>query len=198
MWNQDAILYILMGVIIIACLRMYTQSDHYNLKCIISDVDGERYCVRDRSKLQLAANLLATVTNKCKKLVIYLGKKHPDDESVRRLVEKFNPEVISETLPTSEHTAYSENKGQKIAFCLNKKKEEDKMIDINTLTFVAIHELSHVMTLQEGHTLVFWQNFKFLLKNATDAGLYNPVDYKNKPEEYCGMTITDSPLFNLD
>ena len=198
MWNQDAILYILIGVIIIACLRMYTQSDHYNLKCIISDVEGERYCVRDRSKLQLAANLLATVTNNCKKLVIYLGKKHPDDESVRRLVEKFNPEVISETLPTSEHTAYSENKGEKIAFCLNKKKEEDKMIDINTLTFVAIHELSHVMTLQEGHTLVFWQNFKFLLKNATDAGLYNPVDYKNKPTEYCGMTITDSPLFNLD
>ena len=68
MWNQDAILYILMGVIIIACLRMYSQSDHYNLKCIISDVDGERYCVRDRSKLQLAADLLANVTNNCKKL----------------------------------------------------------------------------------------------------------------------------------
>jgi len=198
MWTQDTILYILMGIIIIASIRMYTQSDNYNLKCIISDVDGERYCVRDRSKLQLAANLLANVTNKCKQLVIYVGKKHPDDESVSRLVEKFNPEVISETLPTSEHTAYSENKGQKIAFCLNKKKEEDKMIDLNTLTFVAIHELSHVMTLQEGHTLVFWQNFKFLLKNATDAGLYKPVDYKNKPEEYCGMTITDSPLYNLD
>jgi hypothetical protein len=197
MSNEDIIIYVIIGIIIVASLKMYSESEHYNLKCIISDVDGERYCVRERSKLQLAADLLAKVTNKCKQLVIHVGKKYPDDENVLRLVKKFNPEVISETLPTSEHTAYSENKGEKIAFCLNKKKEEDKLIDLNTLTFVAIHELSHVMTEQEGHTLIFWQNFKFLLKNASDAGLYQPIDYKKKPTEYCGMNITDSPLYNL-
>lgn len=200
MLSQDIFLYVIITVLVIVSLKMYSESEHYNLKCIISDVDGERYCVRERSKLKLAADLLAQTTDKCKKLVLYVGDKYPDDENVLRLVEKFNPKVISETLPTSEYTAYSENKGEKVAFCLNKKKDgsDDTLIDLNTLTFVAIHELSHVMTEQEGHTLVFWQNFKFLLENAVDAGLYDPVDYKKKPKEYCSMMITDSPLYNLN
>jgi hypothetical protein len=163
----------------------------------LSDVDGQRYCVRERSKLQLAADLLAQVTEKCKQLVAYCGKKHPKNEDVQRLVQKFNPTKISETLPTSEFTAYSENKGEKIAFCLNKKKEGNDLIDLNTLTFVAIHELAHIMTLSEGHKQIFWQNFKFLLENAKDAGLYTPVDYKKKPQAYCGMDITDNPFFDL-
>ena len=38
---------------------------------------------------------------------------YPENEDVQRLVQKFNPTKISETLPTSEYTAYSENKGEK-------------------------------------------------------------------------------------
>jgi hypothetical protein len=118
-------------------------------------------------------------------------------ESVKRLVEGFNPKKIMETLPTSQFTAYSENKGEKIAFCLNRKKGENEgLIDESTLTFVAIHELSHVMTKSIGHKSEFWQNFKFLLENAKDAGIHNPVDYKNEPKEYCGMKIHDNPYYD--
>ena len=126
-----------------------------------------------------------------------MGKKLPDDERVKRLVNGFNPQKIMETLPTSELTAYSENKGEKIAFCLNKNKVDDDLIDLNTLTFVAIHELSHIMTKSVGHKQEFWENFKFLLTNAKEAGIYNPVDYKKKPKEYCGMTINDNPYYDL-
>jgi hypothetical protein len=176
---------------------MYNESDAFNLKCIISDVDGEKYCVRERSKMQMAADLLAKVTQKCKDLVTYCGKKFPEDERVQRLVQKFNPTKISETLPTSEYTAYSENKGEKLAFCLNKEKNGTQLININTLTFVAIHELAHIMTESEGHKQDFWQNFKFLLEQAKSANIYNPVDYKNNPEPYCGMKITDNPYYDL-
>jgi hypothetical protein len=195
--KQSILLYIIIGFVIFICLKIYSESDAYNLKCIISDVDGQRYCVREREKLQLASDLLAEVTKRCKDLVAYVAKKYPDNEDVQRLVQKFNPTKISETLPTSEYTAYSENKGEKLAFCLNTTKNGNKLIDINTLTFVAIHELSHIMTLSEGHKQIFWQNFKFLLENAKDAGIYNPVDYKKKPEPYCGMDITDNPYFDL-
>lgn len=197
--DKDSILvYIIIIFVIFVGLKIYSESDAYNLKCIISDVDGERYCVRERSKLQLAADLLAKVTENCKELVAYCGKKYPDNEDVQRLVQKFNPTTISETLPTSEHTAYSENKGEKIAFCLDKKKDGTKLIDLNTLTFVAIHELSHVMTKTEGHNREFWANFKFLLINAKEANIYNPVDYKKEPEDYCGMTITDNPYYDFN
>ena len=191
-------IYVFIGFVILMGLKIYGESDAYNLKCIISDVDGEKYCVRDRSRLQEAADLLAMVTQKLKNLVAYCAQKFPDDEDVQRMVQKFNPTKISETLPTSEHTAYSENKGEKIAFCLNQKKNGVKLIDINTLTFVAIHELAHVMTLTEGHKQDFWENFKFLLEQAKDANIYNPVDYKKNPEPYCGMTITDNPYYDYN
>ncbi len=201
--SENILFYIILAAALIICLKIYSESDAYNLKCIISSVDGKKYCVRERVKLELAADLLANVTQKCKDLVIYVGENHTNYEGVKRLVENFNPEKISETLPTSEFTAYSENKGEKLAFCLNKTKttketeNEAKLIDLNTLTFVAIHELSHIMTESEGHKQIFWQNFKFLLLAAKEANIYVPVDYKKEPQAYCGMNITDNPMFDL-
>jgi len=189
--------YIFLGFVLLLCLRIYYDSDAFNLKCIISSKDGNRYCVREREKLELAADLLATVTQKCKDMVNYMKEKLPDDPRVIRLVKGFNPKKISETLPTSELTAYSENKGEKIAFCLNTTKQGNKLIDINTLTFVALHELSHIMTESIGHKQDFWQNFKFLLTNAKEANIYQPIDYKNNPQQYCGMTINDNPYYDL-
>jgi hypothetical protein len=177
---------------------IYTDGiESFQLNCIISTVDGNKYCVRDRSKVQDAADLLATVTQRCKSLVEYVGKKHPDNDAVKRLVDGFRPNKIMETLPTSSYTAYSENKGEKIAFCLNTQKENNEtLIDIDTLSFVAIHELSHVMTVSIGHKQEFWDNFKFLLENAKEAGIHNPRNYKNDPAEYCGMKITDNPYYD--
>ena len=195
--KQSVLLYIIIAFVIIIGLKIYSESDAYNLKCIISDVDGKRYCVRERMTMELAANLLASVTQKLKDLVIYCAKNFPDNKNVQRMVQKFNPTKISETLPTSEYTAYSENKGEKLAFCLNKEKNGSKLIDINTLTFVAIHELAHIMTSSEGHKQEFWQNFKFLLEQAKASNIYDPVDYKKNPESYCGMDISDNPYYDL-
>jgi len=177
---------------------IYTDGiESFQLNCIISTVDGNKYCVRDRSKVQDAADLLANVTQRCKSLVEYVGKKHPDNEAAKRLVDGFRPNKIMETLPTSTYTAYSENKGEKIAFCLNTQKENNEtLIDIDTLSFVAIHELAHVMTLSIGHKQEFWDNFKFLLENAKEAGIHTPRNYKEEPAEYCGMKITDNPYYD--
>ena len=117
------------------------------------------------------------------------------DSVCQRLVKNFNPNHIVETLPTSEFTAYSEGKGYKLAFCLRKHKNQMKLIDINTLTFVALHELSHLMTESIGHKQEFWNNFKFMLKHASEEGIYEPVDYSKSPTDYCGLMIDDNPLF---
>ena len=189
--------YIFLGFVLFLCLIIYYQSDAFDLKCIIASQDGNRYCVREREKMELAANILADVTQKMKDTVDFIKQKHPEDPRTKRLVDGFNPKKISETLPTSELTAFSENKGEKIAFCLNKSKNGTKLIDINTLTFVALHELSHIATESVGHKQEFWQNFKWILENAKEAGIYSPVDYKKYPEEYCGMTINDNPYYDL-
>jgi len=194
----DIFIYVIIGFIIVVCISNILNSDALNLKCIISEVDGNKYCVRDRGKLKEAANLLATVTNRCIKLVNYLHEKFPDDERCIRLYKNFKPDRIMETLPTSSLKAYSENKGTKIAFCLNKKEDNnEELIDVNTLTFVALHELSHLMTTSIGHNRDFWLNFKFILSQAIAIRIYTPVNYKSKPTDYCGMNITDNPYYDL-
>ena len=184
-------------VVLMICfgIKMYKDSDSFNLRCVISKVDGNTYCVRERSKLELAADLLAEATNNMKKLVKYVAANNASNPAVKRLVENFNPDKISETLPTSEHTAYSENKGEKMAFCLNEDKQGTRLIDLSTLTFVAIHELAHLMTESIGHKDEFWDNFKFLLKNAKESGVYEPVDYSKSPVQYCGTRIDENPFY---
>ena len=196
--NVNIFGYILSFLIVLLSLQIYTKSASYNLKCIESTQDGNEYCVRRRDNVQTAVDLLAEVSSRMSKLVKYMKKEYPDRDNVYRLVTNYNPNFIRETLPTSELTAYSENKGETIAFCLNvKKKTSNNFVDINTLTFVAIHELGHVMSKTVGHNDEFWENFKFLLQNAVEMQIYNPIDYKKNPTEYCGMTITDNPLYDM-
>ena len=189
--------YVLIIFIVVVSIKIYRESDVFNLKCIVSDVDGNKYCVRERNKLTLAADMLARTTTKLKQLVAYVSEKFPDRENIKRLKDGFNPKKVVETLPTSEFTAYSENKGEKIAFCLDTEKGNNKLIDENTLMFVGIHEISHVATKSVGHTDEFWKNFKFLLEQAVEIKIYPPVDYKKNPKRYCGMEITDNPYYDL-
>ena len=189
--------YILIIFVVGVMLKIYLESDVYNLKCIVSDVDGKKYCVRERAKMTLAADLLAITTKKMRRLVKYMGEKYPSRKNVKLLVNNFNPQKVKEILPTSQYTAYSENKGEKLAFCTTKTKKGDRLIDRNTLMFVALHELSHIATESVGHTKEFWANFKFIIENAKKIGIYNPENYKSNPKMYCGLTITDNPYYDF-
>ena len=189
--------YALIGLVLFICLKIYQDSAYFNLKCIISDVDGKSYCVRERAKLELAADRLAKINSRMGELVKHCASKYPDRENTQRLSKGYDPKEIYETLPTSKYTAYSQNKGEKLAFCLDTEKKNGNLIDLNTLTFVALHELAHIASESIGHTPEFWQNFKFLLEEAKALNIYTPVNYKEKPARYCGMDITDNPYFDL-
>ena len=105
----NSIGYVLIILILIISIKAYFESDYFNLKCIISDIDGRKYCVREREKMEQASDLLAKTTLNMTKLVDHLKEKYPKRGNVKRLVENYNPRTIKETVPT----AYSENKGEK-------------------------------------------------------------------------------------
>jgi hypothetical protein len=198
LFNNNIFNIIIIIFIIIIGSKLYFNSDSFNLRCIISDVNGNKYCVRDRNKLELAADRLAHVNNNLNKLVNHLSKKYPTKENVQRLVNGYNPKKIYETLPTSEFTAYSENKGEKLAFCLDtEKNSKGRLIDMNTLMYVALHEVSHIATKSIGHNDEFWNNFKFVITEAKEINIYNPIDYKKEPARYCGMNISDNPYYDV-
>ena len=56
-----------------------------------------------------------------------------------------------------------------------------------------VHEMAHIMTLSVGHTKEFWDNFEFLLREASKIGIYEEIDFNNAPHTYCGVRITDTP-----
>jgi len=198
LFNNNIFNIVIVIFIIIVASKLYFNSDTFNLRCIISDVNGNKYCVRDRNKLELAADRLAHVNNNLNKLVNHLSKKYPTKENVQRLINGYNPKKIYETLPTSEFTAYSENKGEKLAFCLDtEKNSKGRLIDMNTLMYVALHEVSHIATKSIGHNDEFWNNFKFMITEAKEINIYNPVDYKKEPARYCGMNISDNPYYDV-
>lgn len=196
-WMQQSGIYVFVLLLSVFFGYWYyiNNRDVFELKCILSTVDGNKYCVRDTTRKQETANLLAEATDRMSQLVDHLQKKYPDRPEVKRLAKGFNPDKISETLPSHEHVAFSENKS-KMSFCVTEKKGGAKLIDMNTLMFVALHEMAHIASESVGHKQEFWDNFRFLLVEAESIGIYTPENYKESPKEFCSMKITDNPYFD--
>ena len=183
------------AVIVIAVV--YFLWDTYvngEVEYVKSTVDGNEYQVRSLPDKIEAANLLAKIRKNLETLSQHLEKTKQDDPRTVMIVRNFKPEKVSEGNESSKYTSYSVNKGEKIVFCLRSKDAGKKLVDLNTLMFVALHELAHVATESVGHTAEFWDNFKWILNEAINIGVYKKQDFKKNPQPYCGMTITDSPL----
>ena len=45
--NMNMLGYVLIIFVIGVMLKIYFESDAFNLKCIVSDVDGNKYCVKE-------------------------------------------------------------------------------------------------------------------------------------------------------
>lgn len=189
--------FILIYVIIIVIFFVFLYFDNINseLKKVKSKIDNRFYLVRNEPDQQQAADTLANVRKKIIELTNYLEAKYPKDKRVQRLI-KYKPDNIVESSEHSKYTSYSINKGEKIVFCLRSRNSEKKLVDLNLLMFVALHEIAHVVTVSIGHTDEFWDNFKWILQQAVSIKLYTPHNFSKKPEEYCGTHITDSPLDN--
>lgn len=195
--QENAFCVILLFIFITFVWLYCLKKKDFELKCIVANKDGNTYCVRENKNMKESAELLAEATNKMNDLVSHVEKNFPENEAVKRLVKGYNPKKISETLPNSTLVAYTENKS-KMMFCLTENKDsETKLIDINTLMFVAIHELSHIASKSIGHKQEFWDNFKFLLVESEKIGIYKPENYKKKNRDFCGMKIKDNPYYDL-
>jgi hypothetical protein len=189
-------LFLFIFFIIVLSLFIYTESRTNEVIYVESGIDHRRYLVRNVEDKQAAADILANMRGRLEKLINYMRMNYPNDDRVKRLIRKFNPDRISESLRGSKYTSYSINKGEKIVLCLRSKDMSQRLTDINTLMFVTLHELSHIMTVSIGHTKEFWSNFKFILKIAVQLGVYNNIDYSQNPQPYCGIEVNDSPLHN--
>lgn len=180
--------------VILVSIYMYYSTTFEEVTIVVSNVDKKEYLVQNKRDKLKAANLLAEMSNKLIKLVDYLVQKYPDNEDIERLHARFDANNITESSYKNKYTSYSVNKGEKIVFCLRSRDKQQKLIDINTLMFVALHEITHIMTKSIGHTEEFWRNFKFILQESVELGIYKRDEYSKNPKKYCGIMINHSPL----
>jgi hypothetical protein len=164
-----------------------------------SKIDHKYYKVRDMPDKQAAADLMARIRLRMQKLKTHVESKFPDKPQVRQLVRNFqaDPERFGEATPEDEHTSFSVNKGESVHFCLRQREgENESLVNEDIMTFVAIHEMGHMITKSVGHGPDFWNNFAWLLQEAEALGIYTHKDFRAHPVSYCGMKITDQPTYD--
>lgn len=175
------------------------RTSDYPLVQVKSSVDGQSYSVRDMPDKQEAADIMAKVRMKMNKLKLHLEATFPDKPQVRQLVRNFEakPSRLYEATPEAEFTSYSVNKGEAVHFCLRQREGNDEsLVHEDIVTFVAIHEMGHMITRTVGHGPDFWNNFAWLLQEAERIEVYKHRDFRAHPVSYCGMKITDQPTYD--
>jgi predicted Zn-dependent protease with MMP-like domain len=170
-------------------INMYNEKD---LVKITSSVDNQKYTVQIKEDSKEAADLIAKIKQRIITLIEHMEKTFGiSDERVANLKNNFRPDRLKEGVSTPGYTSYSVNKGEQIVLCLRNK---DELVDINTMMFVVLHEMAHLASVSIGHTEEFWNNFRWILEESINIGIYVKQDFEKKSVEYCGMDITSSPL----
>ena len=158
------------------------------VRYVKSRVNEKRYIVLNRIDSKDAADILAEISIRLEKIQTLLEKNHNNQERLKKIKERFNPENISEGSPDSQYTSYTINKGEKMVFCI-RDKETKKLHDINLMMYVALHELAHVMSESIGHNAEFQNNFNYVLQLAEKNGLYSKLPLGRNQIKYCGMSL---------
>ncbi len=151
------------------------------------------YIVLNEKDKKKAAALLHLLIKDIKQLIKHLKQFYGHKPEVQLIIKRFNPKNISEGSPHNRDFTYTENKGERLVMCL-RNKETMKLHQKNLLLFPLIHELAHQgVESYTGHGVEFQRVFKFLLTQATEIGIYKPIDFENSPQKYCSMTIDSHP-----
>jgi len=189
---------LVLGVLGAGAAAFALKQNNYDMAHVESTVDNQKYIVRNLPDKQEAADRLARVRGKLLRLMRDLKQADGKKPFVEQMIRNFDadPSRFSESTPDANYTSYSVNKGEKVYMCLRQRNEREELVDENIITFVALHEMAHIGTVDIGHTPLFWNNFGWLLKRAEDMQIYKYTDFAAHPVEYCGIRITDQPTYD--
>lgn len=174
---------------IIGSISIYNKNKNVT---VLQGFDNRKYRLLDLPGKERCLEILVQLNKNVLQLLSYV--KDEDREGIKDLLDNYRPDSLSENLENRSLQAYSLNKGEEICLCLREPDNELEIIDdMNTLMFVLIHELSHLMTDDIGHTDKFWNNMAYLLKKASEISLYTPINYSVNQVMYCGVKIDETP-----
>jgi len=194
-------------IVILIIFKIVTTNFNGGPVTYVKASNGVEYLVRNLPDKSTAAELLVELTRRGKTLVAHLQKNFPNDPRTKN-VSIFDFKNISESSDTTDYTTYTESKHH-IYFCLRNKDSIapanisepgcnseycGPFVDINLLSGVCFHELTHIGMSQydPGHSGHFQYDLKFILGEAIKLGLYTNTDYSKTPAKYCGTVISNA------
>jgi len=157
-------------------------------------VQNRVYTVRKYEDEKISRSIaqdLHKLTIKIEKLIKHLRKNFSNNEKVMRLVNSYRGNIQEIDFHNEGQVGYNVNKGEVIGLCMYK---DGQYLDLNTIMFVLLHELSHSMTIKYSHNSNFWKNFEFILQEGINIGIYTYEDFFAEPKMHCGMKISHSPV----
>jgi hypothetical protein len=133
-----------------------------------------------------AKELIPNLIMRTGALVAVLKSKHPTDGRTQALASwvKRNSSILPTSTANRNSVAYTINK-ERLYICTY-DPVTGKTNDINAAMHVLLHELAHVVTAELQHPAIFWENARFLMKEAELAGLYVPLDTDTT---FCGRML---------
>lgn len=203
---------LIISTILIIYIWFSKNQEPFETIHIVSDIDNLSYKVLKKfnsdvyggNSAKQAANMMAKLNKFVKDLMTYMeikymGSRYKGSREqllTKRLINKYKGNsIISENLPDDlTMTSYTLNKSS-MWFCLRDDKDQ-RIHDFDTIAFVCIHELAHMVTEAFDHPEQFWVDFKFLLSAAEDSGLYQPIDYSKDKIRYCGLDVKYNPYYD--
>lgn len=188
---------IIIILIMVMMTMIYYRTINREIIYVKSQIDGNKYLVRDLKDKQSASNMLSKIRQNIFKLTDHMnvhkdGKYKDYKEYIEALYYKIPGTLINESTPYSTYTSYSVNKGEQLVFCLRSKRTKNKIHQLNLLMYVVLHEISHIACPETGHTDLFKDIFAFFSKVAIDINLYEKIPFNVTPREYCGLVISES------
>jgi len=183
----------------------YDKFSIENNSSILSNIDGHQYYVHIKHEdMQSAADMFAKINQNTTMIINYIYNRNINSYNDRKsnvaklLMSRYNVNNLRENSPlNSDHdTSYTINKGDVIAICIRSIKSNNQIHDYDTITFVVLHEITHLAISAYDHPDEFWEVFKFILLEAEEAKLYISPDFANNPREYCGIKINYNPRYD--
>lgn len=169
------------------------DANYYN---VCPDYDNTDEVLRSFSRLNAQ---IITLLSHMRTKYLSPGARHSKyiKTVVTSALYRYNPEVIYENAPTGRSTSYTVFKGVRLHICARQKDDPHRLVDYEVLKFVGLHELAHIAAFDVvDHPPQFWSVFKFVLKEAIQAGIYKPINFRQYKMPYCGMMVNYNPLYD--
>jgi len=137
----------------------------------VASKSGKSFKVRNNKNAVIAANLLDTVYNKGLSLANYMKENSLPNKNIgNNLYQKMlNVQLMETSIIDYNTEGFIINKGEIIKL---KLFQNNKPINIDTLMYILLHEMAHLISISYGHTEEFKINFELLLKIAKKIGIY--------------------------